>query len=353
MSEAVELEVCQRLPAGWDGLLGPGQGVVADQFLRACETTLPALRWRPLAARRSGRLVGGAPGFVHQARTGGLRVRVLELGPPCCPGPPLLAREPEAIDLLLHGALAQLGDGVDLVAVRDFAGPEGDTERRLRQLGFARLTTRDTFVVDAGFPSFTAYLAAMRAPYRRRAAGVLERPLTVRVVRDFADLAAPIARLVHLTTARSRDSRTEVVDAAVIRRWAACASTAAVLIEDGGALQVAGLIIDEPPVVHFLRCGFDEQVGRESGGYLRLLYELVRHAIERGCRYLDLGVTSAEPKLRVGARPLPLRVWGRHRNRLAQAALRARARLQRPAAPPEPRHVFRDPQPPIDPYWYR
>jgi hypothetical protein len=137
-----------------------------------------------------------------------------------------------------------------------------------------------------------------------------------------------------------------------MRAWSECARTAALLIDDGGALLSAGLLVDDPPVLHFLRCGFDERVGRDSGAYLRLLYELVRHAIARGCRYLDLGVTSAEPKLRIGARPLPLAVYGRHRNALAQAALRARGRRLRAEAV-EVRHVFRDEQPPIDPFWYR
>jgi hypothetical protein len=347
------IDVLDALPAGWDALLGPGQGVVGADFLRACTGTLPGLRWRPLVARGGGALSGGAPAFLHAVRLlPGLRARVLELGPPCCPGPGLLARDPGVAGELLAAIDAQVGRDVDLIAVRDVAGAGGDVAEDLHARGFALLTMRDTFVVDTGFASFDAYLGAMRAPYRRRAAQLLARPLRARVVDRFGDRAGELARLVGLTTARSRDSRAEIVDAAVIRAWSECARTAALLIDDGGALLSAGLLVDDPPVLHFLRCGFDERVGRDSGAYLRLLYELVRHAIARGCRYLDLGVTSAEPKLRIGARPLALAVYGRHRNPLAQAALRARGRRLR-AEPIEIRHVFRDEQPPIDPFWYR
>ena len=76
--------------------------------------------------------------------------------------------------------------------------------------------------------------------------------------------------------------------------------------------------------------------------YPRLLYELVRLAAAEGCAFVDLGLTSADPKLRAGAQPVPLRVWARHRNPLVQKLLRAAIpRLAGAAARPRAKRVPR------------
>jgi len=43
------------------------------------------------------------------------------------------------------------------------------------------------------------------------------------------------------------------------------------------------------------------------------LQAVVDDAIKLGCRRLSLGRTALEPKARLGARPVPLRVWISHR----------------------------------------
>ena len=95
----------------------------------------------------------------------------------------------------------------------------------------------------------------------------------------------------------------------------------------------------------FLHCGFDEAAGRAEGAYFRLLYEIVRVAIEDGVELLDLGMTTVQPKLDVGGVPVPLYALVKHRNRLAHRAVVAFA--NGPARPPavEPRRVFKEPVP--------
>jgi hypothetical protein len=139
----------------------------------------------------------------------------------------------------------------------------------------------------------------------------------------------------------------------VVRGWARCRQTRAVLIGDRqDALELAALVLLDPPVLHFIRVGFDDGPGRRRGVYPRLLYELCRLAIGQGLSFVDLGLTSADPKLRAGGQPVPLRVWARHRHPGVQALLRAARPWLREAAPPPPRHVFREPPPPVLAHWY-
>lgn len=356
-------------PARWDAALGEGQGALRLDVLVPCEAALPGLAWRLLTASRGEALVGVAAGYAQSTHLRDLvpaalgarlawvpPLRVLELGPPVCPGPPAVVQERVAWERLIDAALAEVRDErFDLLAVRDFAGRlRTEEEAGLAARGFSTVTSRDTWVLALPFARFDGYLSALRSDYRRRAQASLALPLRTKVIRDFSAHAEPVARLIDLTTRRSSASRTERVDAALLARWAAAKQTAALLVEDeAGALLAAAVLLTGGPVVHFLRCGFDEAVGRASGAYLRLLFELVRFAIDEGAQYLDLGVTSAEPKARLGAEAVPLRVWAFPRRPWVRAALRLASPVLSASKAPPPRRVFRRPAPPVTPWWYR
>jgi Acetyltransferase (GNAT) domain len=366
----------------WDAAVSPGRGGLGHAFLAPCERVLDRGTWRvfTFTQPRAYGFCAVSPGVIHSVdlagwlpaaarwvaaavrrlRPGALRPRVLELGPPGWPGPPISGQDPLALEdaaaPILEAAWQQVaGEGqADALLVRDFAGP-GFTplEQRLRALGFALVAERPTFVANVQVPTLQAYLASMRADYRRRAQRYLEVDLRVSITADFAGRAEEIARLCALTTDRARESRRERVDAAVVRGWARCPQARAVLLSDPeGRLELAALVLEDPPVLHFIRVGFDDRAGRQTGAYPRLLYELCRMAIERGLSFVDFGLTSADPKLRAGAQPIPLRVWARHRHPGVQALLRAALPLLRDAHRPPVRHVFREPPPPIDPHWY-
>lgn len=59
--------------------------------------------------------------------------------------------------------------------------------------------------------------------------------------------------------------------------------------------------------------GFDGTANTEAPIYFRLLQAVIDDAMHLGCRRISLGRTALEPKARLGARPVPLRVWLRHR----------------------------------------
>jgi hypothetical protein len=304
--------------------------------------------------------------LARRCYAGLLRPRVLELGPPCWPGAPVACNQPAlagtCATLVMQEAWRQVEAGqADALMVRDFGGARTPLESWLEAQQFVKVAERPTFVVSLGGRALADHVAAMRAPYRRRAHRYLGADLAggdaLRIAVIGGDemraRADDIARLCELTTARSTESRRERVGADVIAGWAACRRARALLIEDrAGVLLLAAVVLVDPPALHFIRVGFDEAVGRQTGVYPRLLYELVRLAAAERCEHVDLGLTSADPKLRAGARPVPLRVWARHRNPVVQRLLRA-ALPRVTGGPAEPdRNVFREPPPPVRPSWY-
>jgi hypothetical protein len=367
--------------AAWDAAVRPGHAALQHAFLAPLDTALEQASWRAFVVRGAdGGLRAVSPGLVHtvdladaasstarlaiagarRVLSGAFRARVLELGPPCCPGGPVASADPAALaantELIVQAAwrdVVEPGEASALM-VREFAGPApGAIERRLEALGFTVVAERPTFIARVAATRFADYLAAMRAPYRRRADRYLAADFSVSITADFAGRAGEIGRLFDITTTRATESRRERVGADVVRAWARCPRARAVLLETGDrGLELAALLLEDRPVVHFIRVGFDADVSRKTGAYPRLLYELVRFAIERRCSFVDFGLTSADPKLRAGAQPVPLRVWVRHRNVALQALLRGARRLAAGGPATPDRHVFRDPPDAVRPDWF-
>lgn len=68
--------------------------------------------------------------------------------------------------------------------------------------------------------------------------------------------------------------------------------------------------------------GFDRAAAETMPLYLQLLHASVADAITLGCKQLSLGRTALEPKARLGAKPVPLKIWVRHRTPVLNVAMR-------------------------------
>lgn len=69
--------------------------------------------------------------------------------------------------------------------------------------------------------------------------------------------------------------------------------------------------------------GFDREAAETAPLYLQLLHASVADSIALGCRQLSLGRTALEPKARLGAKPVPLTIWLRHRTPVLNLAIRS------------------------------
>ncbi|MBT8494537.1 MAG: GNAT family N-acetyltransferase [Deltaproteobacteria bacterium] len=346
---------------GWDRLVRPGMAALSYGFLHPCQSTLAGMAWAPLTIDDGeGAPLVRCPAFVHRvtlgqhgppvlrSAIGRLGVDIMETGNPCAPSAPALSRPGyrwlQALwsHFLAHGRAR-------LLVVRDVLA-DSSLARELSQRGFARIGERPTFVLELLGSEMSAYLRAMRADYRRRVRRILDLPLEVDVEASFASLAGEMAELFALNAARSSESRVETIELKLIETWSELDASRAITVRDpSSGARCVGLVLVDRPVLHFVRCGFREPAGRQLGLYRRLLYELVRLGYDSGCSYVDFGVTSAEPKLRTGARPVPLQIWARARRSWLQPLVRL---AERPRPAMVSRRVFREPLQP-DGHWYR
>jgi predicted N-acyltransferase len=357
----------------WDAIAAPGQGPLLHGYVSAwSRAELPGLTPRPLVARdpEDGRVVAASPAYFYDldlavthspflaGTLGVLRravprlmiARAFEIGSSTPLVPPFLrsdriAVEDAAGELLAEGLREASRGGASMVIVQNFETPAGAASAALRSHGFSPVPIPPTVIVELPFASFDEYLAAMRSQYRRRARKVLRgsEHLHVESIRDFGDLAPKLARLWRLVYDRADEVKRELLPEAYFRAVAALpqSSVLALRREDGSIASYA-LLLDDPPWLHFLFTGFEERAGREEGAYFRLIYEIVRHGIERDFGTVNLGITTVEPKLDAGGVPVPLYAWLRHRRPRLQELFARLGRGPFGPAPVQRRNVFKD-----------
>ena len=361
-------------PEAWNSLLPPGSAALSHGYLAAWEhADLAGLRSRPVLAYRppSEKLVAACPGYFYKLDLVGVRLPAAagfleivrkvwpgflapltyELGSPTPLTRPFLVTEdalrPRAVKEMITAALEEAqGGGAEFLLVQNFTSLDGPAADELRRLGFAGVPIMPTAVVDLPFSSYEEYLGAMRAQYRRRARQTMKHSadLTVEHVTEFAGMADELARLWRLIFDRARELRREILTPEYFRAIAPLEEASVLLTRrpDGSIASFALLLADQP-WLSFLQCGFDEAAGRSEGAYFRLLYEIVRLGIEGGYRQVELGITTLAPKLDVGAVPIPLFAWVKHRQPVVQAMLRAWANGPMRPRQLEPRRVFKEP----------
>jgi hypothetical protein len=201
-----------------------------------------------------------------------------------------------------------------MVLAQSFQHTTGRVADVFQALGFRPVPIPPTVVVQLPFDTFDEYLSSMRAQYRRRARRVFELSSHLRVerARGFVELAPELARLWRLVFDRAHELRREVLPSPFFQDIAAIEDTSLlVLRRPGGSIASYALLLEDDPCLHFLYTGFETRA-RDEGAYFRLLYEIVRTAIDRGFTQANLGLTTLEPKLDVGGVPVPLYAWLHH-----------------------------------------
>ena len=359
----------------WDECVPPGSGVLKHGFLAAWERCeLRNLATRPLTAHEdgSGQLVAACPaqfydldvptsvgipgmtglaGTIRRAWGGFLFARLFEVSGPAPLSDPFLVRDPaqrsSRIGALIDEAVEEGNRGhAQLILVQDFSSADGAAGEELARRGFTCVSLPPAAAMAVPYDSFDDYLGAMRRRYRRNARDVLEQSGHLRVERreTFDELAAELARLWRVIYERAGEAKREILTPAFFRAVSDLeGSSVLVLRREDDSIAAFGLLLADEPWLYFLQCGFEEEVARTEGAYYRLMYEVVRFAIDHGLERVDLGITSLEPKLGIGGVAIPLHGWVKHTNPLLQPAISLLGpRMARPPEP-KPRNVFKEP----------
>ncbi len=171
------------------------------------------------------------------------------------------------------------------------------------------------------------YLALFRGKYKKAAKSVLtstERAgYRVEEIRDLAPHAARLHEL-YLEVHANADFRPFTLSPDYLPRMSAALGDAfrcVGLSKDGVLAGFVTVVKDGTTAVGYY-LGYDRAANETSPLYFRLLYAAVEASLAMGCRRISFGRTALEPKSRLGARPVPLSCWVRHRVPVVNVALR-------------------------------
>ncbi|MBT7067392.1 MAG: GNAT family N-acetyltransferase [Verrucomicrobia bacterium] len=208
--------------------------------------------------------------------------------------------------------------GVRVLLFRDFHDNELELFDSLTSKGYTRLHNLPCARMRVEWDSFEAYLNAMRSQYRCKLLAQQKRfresGATIQILSHFSSMSGDLARLWHNVYERATDYRREVLLPDFfenIDRGLADRSELIVAIRDNEPQGFLMLLHDDETLIP-LFIGLDYSSSRNIGTYFNLFYEAIRIAIDTEKRDIDLGITTLEPKVDLGAIAIPLHMYMKH-----------------------------------------
>jgi hypothetical protein len=249
-----------------------------------------------------------------------------------CRAPGLSAAEawPAVAEALYRVRSAErLAGGTDFVVVKDLGDADATGIEALETYSYRPFETDPDMVLDVPESCATLddYLGLFRGKYRKSAKSVLKD--TERAgfrVEALSDLAPHAARLHELYSEVHAGAAVRPVTLApeYLPRLAAALPDqfrCVTVSKDGRAAGFVTVVKDGATAVGYY-LGYDRAANETTPLYFRLLYAAVETSLAMGCRRISFGRTALEPKARLGARPVALRCWIRHRVPVVNVALR-------------------------------
>ncbi len=269
--------------------------------------------------------------WVRRRWPGVLAARVTECGSPLVAGTSLSVADGcsrhavmGAIETAMRGIARRTGS--TLLVLRDFEAADCAEYDFLRTRGYKRVCNLPLARIEVRWPSYDAYLAAMRGRYRKDLRRRLRRAArdgrTVARRSEFAGDAPRWAAQAAYVVAGTRGFKRETVNAAYYANMARLPAAARTLLtlERNGRPLAHGLVLADAE--HTVATFFGREPGNASGEWFQLMDAVVADAIARGSRRVELGLGSYEAKALFGAELVPLYVYTCSTRRWLNAIIR-------------------------------
>ena len=214
----------------------------------------------------------------------------------------------------------RLFGNTSLVLVKDIPHDQVSHSKPMSRFSYRPLETEPNMVLTLSphWKSFDDYLGALTSGYRKSTRKIVEQTVgagcTLEHLSDVSSHAAAIHAL-YLQVHERQKMRLVTLAKDFIPSLAAAFGSdfrCTVLRRNDEMLGFVTTLKDGDTAVGY-HIGFDNNANSEIPIYFRLLNAVVENGIQMGCSQISFGRTALEPKARLGAKPVPLHVWIRHR----------------------------------------
>jgi hypothetical protein len=282
---------------------------------------------------------GRFPGF--------LKWRMLECGTPITiTSPPWYGQGEELLPCLLQ-TLRQWArqEGQLLIILRDFEPEQFFHRQVLVEQGYHWIDSLPNTYLDLPWGDASEYLQAMRSYFRSKVRKTLRRNQTagVHYVRtgDFAHLADQLFAQWLTVHEHAKEYQREVLTPAFYRHFAQMGDAAQVILFYRDDVLVAhALLLQDGELLRWLYVGRSE--ASNDGLYLYIAYAVVAEALAMGVRQLEMGLTTYDIKLDLGATITPIKMALRARWGWMNPFVGLGYRVLNQVPKPQPRPVFKE-----------
>jgi len=366
-------DIAEIDPSAWNAIVAADDLQASHEFVSVCQRAgVEQAAYRHVLVYRDEQLVGiasfsrmdvhvdllttglarTAVRWVRRLRPSFLVVPVAFCGLPVSFGQSCLRLMPDADQAtvlpLLARALEQFARDAraDLLCFKEYEQAQRATLSPLAAAGYFRAPSLPSCRLAIRWQSFDEYVGALRAGYRRQVRASLRvqaaRGLTCRVVEDFGSECRRIYQLYEQVMDRAQ-FQLERLNLAFFEELNSRLKekSGAILLERDGALVAVAVLLYSPHVITFLLAGIDDAANRQCAAYPNLVTAVVAEAIRRGATHLEMGQTSYDLKLRLGAEPTDRDIYLRSPGRFQHTLLRAGAPILFPVTRPAARRALR------------
>ncbi|AMV21145.1 GNAT family N-acetyltransferase [Planctomyces sp. SH-PL14] len=214
-----------------------------------------------------------------------------------------------------------LFDQTDYVLIKDIPAPLRAGSEALRRFGYRPVETDPDMLlaIPSAWRGYDDYLGSLNSRYRKSARGIAADVESAGYgVESLSDCGGHERRIhelygnVHNRASIRPVTAPESYLPALARALGPDRFRCTLLRRGDDVAGFVTTLKDGDTAIGYY-IGIDYAANEQVPVYLRLLQATVADAISLGCRQLSLGRTALEPKARLGAKPLPLSVWVRHR----------------------------------------
>jgi predicted N-acyltransferase len=221
------------------------------------------------------------------------------------------------------------GNKIAITLIKEFWSATIKGSNKFKESGFSEVNIDVNMVLrlDESWKSFEDYLAAMNSKFRTKATQVLRKSTRLDCIDFDGD---PDDQSIHQVD----ELYNTIVDKANFSFGRLNGSTLFAMKKSlGDNFFFRGYYLDQK-LIGFSTAtllndaldgnfiGLNYGYNQDFAVYQRMLYDFVKYGIDKGVQYVRIGRTAEEIKSGVGAQPVEMKFYAKHRNKLSNALLR-------------------------------
>jgi len=262
-------------------------------------------------------------GFIRRYFHGFLRFRMLECGTPITMNQPFIAKEGSnegEILSFLGKALSDIAkkQGAFVVVIRDFEPRNAHLETHLEKLNYHLVASLPNTYLDITWPTPDEFLSSLKSHYRRK---ILIHQKTNKdhgihseLRDDFEELADTLCNQWLVVHENAKEFQRERLTPEFYREFSSKLGSRAKVLLFYRNEELVGhvLLLLDGEMLRWLYVGRNESV--KDNLYFYMCSKIVETAILLKVKRLEMGLTTYEPKLNLGAKMLPVNIAIRNTN---------------------------------------